>query len=60
MAFQADETEHMGAEQFGKEDGHQGGRRYQPNDPGHLILKKWVNNQVNIQGAYGLPECNKK
>ena len=46
--------------QSGKEDGHQGGRRYQPNDPGYLILKKWVENQVNIQGAYGLPERNKK
>lgn len=46
--------------QTGKEDGHQGGRRYQPNDPGYLILKKWVDNQVNIQGAYGLSERNKK
>ncbi|MFL2865597.1 MAG: hypothetical protein ACJZ8Y_10320 [Pirellulaceae bacterium] len=46
--------------QTGKEDGHQGGRRYQPNDPGYLILKQWVENQVNIQGAYGLPERNKK
>ena len=46
--------------QSGKEDGHQGGRRYQPNDPGYLILKKWVDNQVNIQTAYGLPERNKK
>ena len=46
--------------QSGKEDGHQGGRRYQPNDPGYLILKKWVDNQINIQGAYGLPERNKK
>ena len=25
--------------QSGKEDGHQGGRRYQPNDPGYQILK---------------------
>ena len=25
--------------QSGKEDGHQGGRRYQPNDPGYLILR---------------------
>jgi hypothetical protein len=46
--------------QTGKEDGHQGGRRYQTNDSGYLILKKWVENQVNIQGTYGLPERNKK
>ena len=46
--------------QTGKEDGHQGGRRYQTNDPGYLILKKWVENQINIQGTYGLPQRNKK
>ena len=27
--------------QTGEEDGHQGGRRYQPMDPGYLILRKW-------------------
>jgi hypothetical protein len=31
--------------QTGKEDGHQGGRRYQPNDPGYLILTNWAMNQ---------------
>ncbi|MFN0196450.1 MAG: HEAT repeat domain-containing protein, partial [Planctomycetaceae bacterium] len=31
--------------QTGKEDGHQGGRRYQPDDPGYLILRSWVLNQ---------------
>ncbi|MEC7565966.1 MAG: hypothetical protein VX738_09820, partial [Planctomycetota bacterium] len=46
--------------QSGKEDGHQGGRRYQPDDPGYLILKAWVENQVVIQDKYGLPERNKK
>ncbi len=46
--------------QTGEEDGHQGGRRYQPNDSGYLILKTWVNNQVNIQGSYGLPVRNTK
>jgi hypothetical protein len=46
--------------QSGKEDGHQGGRRYQPNDPGYLILKAWIENQVVIQDQYGLPERNKK
>jgi hypothetical protein len=46
--------------QSGKEDGHQGGRRYQPNDPGYLILKAWIENQVVIQDQYGLPDRNKK
>ena len=46
--------------QSGKEDGHQGGRRYQPNDPGYLILKAWIENQVVIQDQYGLPERDKK
>lgn len=31
------------------EDGHQGGRRYQPTDPGYLILRKWAENQVPLQ-----------
>ncbi len=31
--------------QSGKEDGHQGGRRYQPDDPGYQILKNWAANQ---------------
>lgn len=32
--------------QTGKEDGHQGGRRYQPADPGYLLLRKWALNQA--------------
>jgi hypothetical protein len=32
--------------QTGQEDGHQGGLRYRPNDPGYLILRKWVTNQT--------------
>jgi hypothetical protein len=31
--------------QTGKEDGHQGGRRYQAADPGYLILTNWAMNQ---------------
>jgi len=31
--------------QDGKEDGHQGGRRYTPTDDGYLILKKWAETQ---------------
>lgn len=28
--------------QSGKEDGHQGGRRFNPEDRGYLILRRWV------------------
>jgi hypothetical protein len=31
--------------QTGEEDGHQGGRRYQPMDRGYQILRRWVLNQ---------------
>jgi hypothetical protein len=41
--------------QTGKEDGHQGGRRYQVTDPGYLIIKRWVLNQQQIQEKYGRP-----
>lgn len=30
------------------EDGHQGGRRYKPDDEGYLILRKWATNQINL------------
>jgi hypothetical protein len=35
--------------QDGKEDGHQGGRRYAPGDPGYLILRHWVESQSEVQ-----------
>ena len=35
--------------QDGTEDGHQGGRRYTTNDPGYLVLKKWVDSQPMVQ-----------
>jgi len=35
--------------QDGKEDGHQGGRRYAPGDPGYLILRHWVESQNEVQ-----------
>lgn len=35
--------------QDGKEEGHQGGRRYNPTDEGYLILKKWVESQPIVQ-----------
>lgn len=38
--------------QTGEEDGHQGGRRYQPTDEGYQILKKWSQNQSLIQTKY--------
>lgn len=34
--------------QDGKEDGHQGGRRYLPGDEGYLLLKRWVTNQPKL------------
>jgi len=40
--------------QTGDEDGHQGGRRYRLTDPGYLILRKWVLNQVELQQKYPL------
>jgi hypothetical protein len=46
--------------QTGKEDGHQGGRRYQPNDPGYQILRRWALNQLRIQKKYGRPARSKK
>lgn len=37
--------------QDGTEDGHQGGRRYLPQDEGYLILKRWAENQQKVLGA---------
>ncbi len=34
--------------QDGKEDGHQGGRRYLPQDEGWQILKRWAENQPKV------------
>ena len=41
--------------QSGEEDGHQGGRRYQPDDPGYQIIRRWVGNQVELQQKYRWP-----
>ena len=35
--------------QDGKEDGHQGGRRYGPSDPGYLLIKEWAEAQPEVQ-----------
>lgn len=39
--------------QTGQEEGHQGGRRYQPMDSGYLILRKWVLNQAKHRAKLG-------
>lgn len=39
--------------QDGQEDGHQGGRRYLPDDPGYLLLKSWSSNQPRVHEAVG-------
>ena len=35
--------------QTGKEDGHQGGRRYAPAERGYQILRRWVLDQPRVQ-----------
>lgn len=35
--------------QTGDEDGHQGGRRYQPTDAGYQVLLTWARNQAKLQ-----------
>lgn len=34
--------------QSGQEDGHQGGLRYRPDQRGYLVLKRWVESQINL------------
>ncbi|MFN8941379.1 MAG: HEAT repeat domain-containing protein [Acidobacteriota bacterium] len=36
--------------QSGKEDGHQGGRRFNPNDQGYKILETWVRDVARLKG----------
>ena len=42
--------------QTGKEDGHQGGRRYVPADPGYLIVRRWVLDQPRVQLSLAQPK----
>ena len=42
--------------QTGKEDGHQGGRRYSPMDPGYQLLRRWSINQLSHQEKLGRPK----
>ena len=37
--------------QSGKEDGHQGGRRFNPGDRGYEILRRWVLDAAALKGA---------
>ena len=37
--------------QDGKEEGHQGGRRYLPQDAGYRILERWVKNQPKVRAT---------
>jgi hypothetical protein len=41
--------------QTGKEDGHQGGRRYLPADRGYQIIRRWVLNQPRVAQNSGAP-----
>ncbi len=36
--------------QSGKEDGHQGGRRFNPNDQGYKIIEQWVRDSARLKG----------
>jgi len=38
--------------QTGKEDGHQGGRRYVPSDRGYQIIRRWVLDQSRVAQSY--------
>lgn len=39
--------------QSGKEDGHQGGRRFAPNDRGYEIIRCWVLDAPRLKGTTG-------
>ena len=39
--------------QTGEEDGHQGGQRYEAEDPGYQVIRQWVLQQVRLQHAKG-------
>lgn len=41
--------------QTGKEDGHQGGRRYLPAERGYQIIRRWVLDQPRTVQSYGIP-----
>ncbi len=37
--------------QSGEEDGHQGGVRYEPDDPSYQVIREWVLDQARLQGG---------
>ncbi len=37
--------------QTGEDDGHQGGVRYEPEDPGYQVIREWVLKQTELQTA---------
>lgn len=41
--------------QTGKEDGHQGGRRYTPSERGYQIIRRWVLDQPRVMQSTGAP-----
>ncbi|MDQ3009804.1 MAG: HEAT repeat domain-containing protein, partial [Acidobacteriota bacterium] len=41
--------------QTGKEDGHQGGRRYAPSERGYQIIRRWVLDQPRVMQSPGTP-----
>ena len=41
--------------QTGKEDGHQGGRRYTPSERGYQIIRRWVLDQPRVMQSSGTP-----
>jgi hypothetical protein len=41
--------------QTGKEDGHQGGRRYLPAERGYQIIRRWVLDQPRVAQSLGAP-----
>ena len=41
--------------QTGKEDGHQGGRRYAPSERGYQIIRRWVLDQPRVAQSLGTP-----
>ncbi|HQR35560.1 MAG TPA: hypothetical protein PLK30_22665, partial [Blastocatellia bacterium] len=41
--------------QTGKEDGHQGGRRYLPAERGYQIIRRWVLDQPRVMQNAGTP-----
>jgi hypothetical protein len=44
--------------QTGKEDGHQGGRRYLPAERGYQIIRRWVLDQPRVAQSFGTPLNN--